>query len=295
MSHESSPTRVLVIEPNADLRELEETILTYDGYRVETPSPNADPADIAAWSRPDVIVLGIPHPGESRSWHLLDQLQANPQTRIIPVVVISTSEPAVARAQTAPVVGSSGNTVVAPYDIVDLEKAVANALKNPPPAAVLPPSNRQPSRAEAIAGNALDAHGRQVAVQTIERLRNVEPYASRFAELTKDLVDDIGMMVGAIADGLLRGLPPRPVFDVRTIRQAIHRHVLLRKSQGLGTAAAVREDLVLRDEIDHFVQGLVGQDGFTAQDARDVSEKVHAYIAELARIIGEDFAATETP
>src|SRR6185437_13872015 len=103
-------------------------------------------------------------PQQPRGWQVLDQLQANPQTRTIPVVIVSTSETVAARAQAAPVVGSIGNTVVAPYDISTLEEAVASALQNPPPAATLPQTNFQPSKAEEVAGNALNANGRQIAV-----------------------------------------------------------------------------------------------------------------------------------
>lgn len=292
-SHEHPSARVLVIEENSDLRELEQIILSDDGYSVEAPPDQANPAEFAVRSHPDVIVLGIAFPQQPRSWQVLDQLQANPQTRTIPVVIVSTSETATAQAQAAPVVGSIGNTVVAPYDISTLEEAVASALQNPPPAATLPQTTYQPSKAEEVAGNALNANGRQIAVRTIEGLRGIEPYASRFVELTKGLVDDVGMMLGTIADGLLRGIPPRTAFHVPVIRQSIDRHVKLRETQGLGLGANIEEYRALQDEIDRYLQGLVGQQGFTSQDAHDVSAKVHRYIAELVRIIGEDYAKTK--
>lgn len=284
------PARVLIVEPDPDLRGLEVTILADDGYQVETVPDEADPVTVAARTSPDVIVLGISRPNDQQSWQVLDQLQASPQTRTIPVVVISTSERAVAAAQASPIVGSTGKAVIAPYDIEAFEEAVRHALKNPPPAATLPRTKRQPAPAVVFAAEALSAHAREVAIQTVEKLREIEPYRSRFAELTKGLVDDIGTVLGAIADGLRRGLAPREVFRVSTIQHSIERHVRLRKDQGVNLPGTLREYWILRGEIDGFLRGLVGQHGFTAQDAGDVSKEVHSYILELARVVGEDAA-----
>ncbi|HEX5417251.1 MAG TPA: hypothetical protein VFZ25_16420 [Chloroflexota bacterium] len=288
-----SPSRILVIEPNPDLRELEETILSDDGYRVETPPDESDPVETAARSAPDVIVLGISGTNAPRDWQILDQLQANPRTRTIPVVIISTSEHTAAAAQATPVVGSVGRTIVAPYNINALEDAVAHALKNPPPAAVLPPPSRQPSPAVVFAADELNAHARQLALDTVQKLRGTEPYKSRFTELTIGLVDDFGTMLGAIIDGLRRGLAPRVVFQVPVIRQAIERHVRLREKQGLGKGATIREDLILRGEIDRFIRGLAGKQGFTANDASEVNDAINRFVGELMRVIDEEF--TENP
>lgn len=290
-SPKDSPARVLVVEPDPDLRDLVEMILSGDGYRVEIPPTDADAVALAARTMPDVVILGIAHPKDPRSWQILDQIQANPRTRMIPVVVISTSEAAAAEAQAAPVVGSPGSAVVSPYNIGALEEAVTHALKNPPPAAALPRTSRQPSPAVVFATDSLGANARQLAVQTVQQLRGIEPYASQFSQLTTGLVDDIGTMLGAIVDGMRRGLPPREVFRIPTIRKSVQRHVRLRESQGLGAAASMRECLAIRDQIDRFLQGLIGQHGFTAHDASEVSGRAHAYVGELMRLIGEDYAA----
>lgn len=281
---------MLVIEPEPDLRDLEELVLTDAGYRVETLPEQADPVDFAARTRPDAIVLGIFHPEVTKNWQTLDKLQADPHTMTIPVVVISTSERAAARAQASPITGSESSTVIAPYDIVALDDAVAHALKNPPPAAALPKTHHPTPKAITLATNAISAHARHIVLETIRRLQGIEPYKSRFAELTKGLVDDLGTMMGAIVEGLRRGLPPEKVFAAPTIRRSIDEHVALRESQGLGPSTTIRETQMLREDIDHFLQGQIGQHGFTARDAFDASVELQPYLNELVRVIVEEFA-----
>lgn len=276
---------VLLIELNPEIRELEELVLTGSGYRLEIPPPNVDLGAFAAQSHPDVIVIGI-SPLESDKWHVVDQLQANTVTNAIPVVVISTAEQTAAASQASPNVRVS---VVAPYDIAALEAAVAAALGNPPPAAVLPEATTPVPRMYVAAADALTQNARRIILGTIQGLQQIEPYKSRFPELSKGLIDDLGTMLGAITAGLSRNLTPRQVFSPTEVRRSIQEHVRLRRSQGMGPDAAIYDDQLLRDEVDQFLESIIGSHNFTALDALRVSRKVTSYIEELARIIVADF------
>lgn len=284
----TSQPRVLLIEPNPDLDDLERTILDNAGYRVEASPPTTEPVSYAERTAPDLIVLGI-RPHQDQDWQILDRLQANPRTRTIPVVVISTSERAAGAAKAAP---AAQETVVAPYDIVTVEDAVARALKRPP-AAGLPVTAQPVPTVVAFAADALSRNARRIVLQAIRQLQQVEPYQSRFRELTPGLVDDLAVMFGAIVEGFRRNLPPEEVFATSEIRQAIEMHVRLRESQGIGLAAAIREDHAIQVEIDRFIVSLIGPAGFTARDALEMGQRLRPYTDELVRIIATEFRAGE--
>lgn len=285
------PPRVLLIESDPALRELNETILQEAGYTVETPPEGGDVLAFVEQTHPQVIVLGI-QGNSDRSWHILDQLQANPHTRDIPVVVVSTSSRLAAQAKASP---QAQQAVVGPYNIWDLETAVANALHHPPPAAVLPPATQPPPAAVAFASEELAKHARAIVLQTIRELHGVEPYRSRFRELTPSLVDNLGVMLGGIIEGLRRSLPPDRVFAAPTMQHAIREHVNLRHSQGIDAASSIQEYQTLTVQIGRFLWSLVGQDHFTAQDAFQLDEQVDRYVAELVRETVRCFAALERP
>src|SRR5579883_3140231 len=151
---------ILLVEPNPDLHELEEQVLTDAGYQVEPTPAGADPVMVAEQTHPDLIVMGLPykHPEE---WQVIDRLQAAPETRKIPLVVITTSEREAAAAQAAP---TARYTVVAPYDISALETAAREALQSPPPAAVLPPAKSPVSPAVSFATDTLSQQARHLVL-----------------------------------------------------------------------------------------------------------------------------------
>ncbi len=276
---------ILLVEPNPDLHELEEQVLTDAGYQVEPTPAGADPVMVAEQTHPDLIVMGLPykHPEE---WQVIDRLQAAPETRKIPLVVITTSEREAAAAQAAP---TARYTVVAPYDISALETAAREALQSPPPAAVLPPAKSPVSPAVSFATDTLSQQARHLVLEAIRQLQQREPYKTRFPELSKGLVDDLGIMMGAIIDGLRRYLPPEEVFAVPVIRQAIERHVKLRVSQGLQPAAVVQEYQALQRTSDQAIVGLINQRDFTAIDALVLIQRIRPYVDELIRQVLVEF------
>jgi hypothetical protein len=130
----------------------------------------------------------------------------------------------------------------------------------------------------------------------IRRLLSEEPYRSRFHDGAPEVVDNLGTIVGAIAGGLGNGLDPERVFGTAPIRRGIEAHVHLRRDQGIGGAAEIREDACLRLEVGGFVGGLVGRPGFSAADARAVRRQIDDYLDALTRrIIGDCLPAPEPP
>ena len=282
------PTRkliVLLIEGTPDLAELERLILEDAGYQVEVTPPNARAVPTAQRIKPAAIVLGIPpvHPEE---WEIVDQLNTNPDTRTIPVVVISTGESTVAAAKATPNVREG---VVAPYDISALQTAVARALGNPPPAAVLPPARQQVSPSRIAIADALTRQARHVVLATLRTLQAAEPFRSRFPELSTALVDELGTILGGIIAGIRRALPPDDVVAAPSIRQAAVADVNLRIRQGIPLVGILWEYQALRDQVDIALHALLEHAGISTADLFDVARDVSNDIDALVRIVVEEY------
>jgi CheY-like chemotaxis protein len=282
---------VLLVEADADLRELEQLILSDGGFPVTPIPPTEDPVRYAARTAPRVIVI---HVGRSQPFgpDILDAFQADPTTQRIPIVAITLAETTAAQAQAGPNVAQ---VVVPPYDVVAFRRSVATAVGHPPPAGTLAEARGRVSATVAFAAGELVRHARAIVLRTVEGLRQGEPYSSRFAELSTGLVDGLGAILGAIAVGLQRGLAPNEVFAVPEVQQSIGEHVRLRQSQALGLAAVLREDQALTDQVDQFLQGLVGHEGFGADDALDVARRVQALTCELRRVLVEKYRSEPGP
>lgn len=281
------PPRVLLVEESSDLRELNELILRDAGYDVEAITPEADPFEHAARTRPDVMVVRI-RPGEKDGWSLIDRLETDPRTEAIPVVVISASEREVITARATPVVREA---VVMPYDIDALRNAVARALGNPPPAAILPPPRRAPPPSLAFAGSALLAQSREIVLRAISRLQQLEPFRSRFAELSPGLLDELPVILGAVATALQRDLPSEDVIAVSAVRATIQEHVHLRLDQEVEARAIIQEFQILEDQALAALRERIGQAGFSAIDAFDVARMIDRYFDEIILVSVSDIVA----
>jgi CheY-like chemotaxis protein len=81
-----SPLRVLVIEDNADMRTLVQTMLTGEGHRVEVADGGASGLDLARSVRPDVVLVDIGLP-DLDGYEVGRQIRAilDPSVRLIAV------------------------------------------------------------------------------------------------------------------------------------------------------------------------------------------------------------------
>src|SRR5262249_5833233 len=154
-----------------------------------------------AGTEPDVIVLSV-GPTEASGPDLVDRFRSDERTAKIPLVVISSTEQSAVQAQAS---SNVRETVVMPYDIDALRDAVARALGNPPPVAALPAPTASVSPAIEVAADVLIEHNRRIMLRALERLRQEEPFRSRFGELSRGLIDDLPTILGALTGALQRG------------------------------------------------------------------------------------------
>ena len=83
--------RVLAIEDDRELGYLYESFLGEEGYEVMV-AHDADEAMRLLRSRPDVVLLDLMLPGTD-GYTLLRRIRSRPETRDVPVVVVSASLP----------------------------------------------------------------------------------------------------------------------------------------------------------------------------------------------------------
>lgn len=289
----ASPERplVLIVERNRALKTFGTIALEVAGYRVETPPEAMDVLTFVEQTHPQVIVLGI-HSAAPQDRSVLARLQASPNARDIPVVVVAPDRYLMALAKAVPITSA---TVAHPFQVEELENAVRKALHNPPPAAVLPSATHPASAVVHFVTEELAKNAHRLVIETVRELREDEAYHSLFAHVLPDLVDNLGKMLGAITQGLRRNLPPAEVFSQPSLQRSIAEHVELRKQEGIDALSMVGEYQLLSIHVSRFLARLVEQGQLTIHDFIQLRERVQRYVDELVRQVIRYFASNNQP
>ena len=94
----SSPCPVLIVEDDADLREMMAQLLTLEGYQIETVANGREALDyLTDAPRPDVILLDLMMPIMD-GWEFRRRQQSDPALADVPVIVLTALDQAQARA-----------------------------------------------------------------------------------------------------------------------------------------------------------------------------------------------------
>ena len=91
MTPRAAQIHVLVVDDNADCRDLFSTYLTNVGCTVRTAEDGRDALDAASRWAPDVIVMDLSMPHVD-GWTASKRLKASPATRGIPIIALSAIE-----------------------------------------------------------------------------------------------------------------------------------------------------------------------------------------------------------
>ncbi|HJZ46069.1 MAG TPA: response regulator [Roseiflexaceae bacterium] len=83
-----NPKPILVVDDEPAILDMMAELLGYEGYQVVTTGEGTVALARAKVDPPALILLDLMMPGMS-GWQVIDALQASPQTRAIPVVLIS--------------------------------------------------------------------------------------------------------------------------------------------------------------------------------------------------------------
>ena len=84
---------ILVVEDDPQLRHLYWQALTFEGFHVMTAEDGITGLDCLSHTRPDVVVLDLNVPRLS-GVQIYREIMANPETRTIPVIVVTGADPA---------------------------------------------------------------------------------------------------------------------------------------------------------------------------------------------------------
>src|SRR6266540_4128888 len=79
---------IVVVEDNQDINDLLSSILEEEGYRVVPVTDGRQVVDAARENQPDLITLDLALPGKD-GWAIARELQEDPSTEHIPILVIS--------------------------------------------------------------------------------------------------------------------------------------------------------------------------------------------------------------
>jgi CheY-like chemotaxis protein len=82
------PNAILVVDDEPAILEMIAELLSYEGFEVVTTSRGSVALTRAKADPPALILLDLMMP-EMSGWQVIDALKASPQTRAIPIVVLS--------------------------------------------------------------------------------------------------------------------------------------------------------------------------------------------------------------
>jgi DNA-binding response OmpR family regulator len=91
--------QILVVEDQDSIRRLIEALVSARGHKVVAVSSGAKAVEVAIKAPPDVVLLDLHLPGQYDGFAVCAKLRANPETKTVPVVIISARDDAPTRAR----------------------------------------------------------------------------------------------------------------------------------------------------------------------------------------------------
>jgi DNA-binding NarL/FixJ family response regulator len=120
---------VLVIDDEADIRELIALELSLEGFDVITAGDGADGLALARSEAPEVIVLDLMMPGID-GWEVLRRLKADSELAGVPVVILSARTAEIDRVRGG--IEGAVSYLTKPFDVDALRDAIEDALSGVP-------------------------------------------------------------------------------------------------------------------------------------------------------------------
>ena len=115
---------IVVVEDNRDINDLLSLILEEEGYRVVSVTDGREALEAAREHKPDLITLDLALPGKD-GWALARELQEDPTTENIPILVIS----AYTREMDAPLRRQVSRVISKPFYITQVINEVDAILR----------------------------------------------------------------------------------------------------------------------------------------------------------------------
>lgn len=124
-----TPHRVVVIDDDAEFRELMRALLAELGTEVVALAEPPPDVDAIARIEPDAVILDLAfEPDDLSGWQLLQRLRDEPLTRDLPVVVCTAAAGEVA-GQEVWLAGRGVGTLLKPFSLEQLEAALESVTE----------------------------------------------------------------------------------------------------------------------------------------------------------------------
>lgn len=117
---------VLVVDDEVEIREVLQTILEDEGYRVVLAANGREALELIGQERPALVLLDLMMP-VMNGWEFLDRLKQKPELQSLPVMILSASRQGQATARQSGVRGF----VSKPFELNDLLQKVATCYRQP--------------------------------------------------------------------------------------------------------------------------------------------------------------------
>ncbi len=123
--------RILVVDDEADNRDLLEVILAWEGFEIVTAQSGEEALELVASQRPDLVLLDVMMPGMN-GYEVTSRLKSDPATRGIPIVFFTAMDDRDTRRRAF--AAGAADVLVKPMERKDLCARVRSALVPMPPA-----------------------------------------------------------------------------------------------------------------------------------------------------------------
>lgn len=123
---ERMPRRIMIMDDAAEIVELPRDLLTEEGYDVYAYTTLQDLGEVER-VHPDLLILDLLFGGEAHGWQTLQQLEAQPSTASIPVILCSAAD-AQLEALADALRAKGVRTVAKPFNVDDLLAGITEAL-----------------------------------------------------------------------------------------------------------------------------------------------------------------------
>jgi CheY-like chemotaxis protein len=91
--------RILVVEDQDSIRRMIEALVQARGYQVTAVGSGVKAIDVALTDPPDMVLLDLNLPGQYDGFDVCTRLRGDPQTRAVPVLIISAMDDDESRAR----------------------------------------------------------------------------------------------------------------------------------------------------------------------------------------------------
>lgn len=239
----SGPTSIMIIELDQALAELEDVILTGEGFEVTATVCSSSSLQQVLASNPDVIVLDLGPHTKACGWQLLEDLRTNPNTQGIPLLVVSDTEQLLEQAKLN---FDVRRELRKPYDISDFISGVRSAVSG---TAYLPHPAPPPTTGSIFiaAAQTISRRGGAIMAAWLRQVQQEKALGAPSNVPARVLMDNISVWIMELVSILRYGSGQTPGRS--DIHAKLTDHIRDAQKYGANLVQTIRQFEILRNEV----------------------------------------------